>query len=573
MKWLLLLFVIINFSSCNLDDLYLGYRYDNTLHPEYDSIFAPSNNSFRGILLQDYTYDGKIYYICKIWGLLNYHQLNYGNHIAIYDSLFKLVIDRRYCNKVNFNLGLAQILNYVATEKVVTKNTLHYPLIDNRWFFDSVYFTKEIQQKLLRIWLSSEGAEHVEFSNLGVPQVDNENGDINFLDVKQRLKSLFTYWNSINYFYVDKIYTSKNWDSVLIKFIPQFISSNTEKAYHLVVQRLTSQINDSHSNVDPFVLNLLGDYVPNFRLVKLHDSFVVTKIRTNLLNTSNICVGDLIMDINGKPIKSIYDSLYAYYSGSNEWSTQRMLTRLSLCSHKKQNTLKIRRKNKVIEKHVTFYSIDTMVKKQELSNRVFENNPAFVKLNDSIGYIHINWLFDENIAVTLQSVNTLKAIILDLRGYPNSTITFKLFDFFVAGQVSFFKTTYVDPKHPGCLKFTTGFKIGNSNAEEVYKGKLVLLVNEETQSQAEFLCMGLQKSKSVITIGNTSAGADGNVALLTIAPKIPIIFSGIGIYYHDFTVTQRNGVKIDCKIDYSYKTIKNRKDATLMKAIDLLTKY
>lgn len=45
-----------------------------------------------------------------------------------------------------------------------------------------------------------------------------------------------------------------------------------------------------------------------------------------------------------------------------------------------------------------------------------------------------------------------------------------------------------------------------------YKGKLVVLVNENSQSQAEYTAMAFHSIKNSTIAGNTTADADGNVS-------------------------------------------------------------
>ncbi|MCS4228001.1 S41 family peptidase [Sphingobacterium sp. BIGb0165] len=54
-------------------------------------------------------------------------------------------------------------------------------------------------------------------------------------------------------------------------------------------------------------------------------------------------------------------------------------------------------------------------------------------------------------------------------------------------------------------------KTGNTNPD-YYKGKVVILVNEITQSSAEFHTMAYSTHPNAQVIGSTTAAADGNVS-------------------------------------------------------------
>lgn len=51
----------------------------------------------------------------------------------------------------------------------------------------------------------------------------------------------------------------------------------------------------------------------------------------------------------------------------------------------------------------------------------------------------------------------------------------------------------------------------------------------------------LQMNPRTVTVGNSTSGADGNISLFTFPGEGRTIYSGIGIYYLDFTLTQRVG--------------------------------
>ena len=82
-------------------------------------------------------------------------------------------------------------------------------------------------------------------------------------------------------------------------------------------------------------------------------------------------------------------------------------------------------------------------------------------------------------------------------------------------------------------------KIGSVN---YYKGRIIILVNEWTRSFSEYLTMALQVNPRSITVGNSTSGSDGNVSLFTFPGKVLTTYSGIGIYYPDFSQTQLVGV-------------------------------
>jgi C-terminal processing protease CtpA/Prc len=110
---------------------------------------------------------------------------------------------------------------------------------------------------------------------------------------------------------------------------------------------------------------------------------------------------------------------------------------------------------------------------------------------------------------------------------------------------------------------------GKKNSE-YFKGKVVILVNEQTQSSAEFHSMAFRRSPNAIVMGSTTAGADGNVSGLYLPGNLYTMFSGISILNPDDTETQRVGIVPDIEVKRTVEGIKAGKDELLIKALEQL---
>ena len=102
-----------------------------------------------------------------------------------------------------------------------------------------------------------------------------------------------------------------------------------------------------------------------------------------------------------------------------------------------------------------------------------------------------------------------------------------------------------------------------------FKGKIILLVNEKTLSRAEFTAMALQTADNVITVGNQTAGADGDVALFEYLGGYETAMTGVGVLYPDGSETQRVGIKIDIHVKPTIQGLREGRDEILDKAIEI----
>ena len=130
-----------------------------------------------------------------------------------------------------------------------------------------------------------------------------------------------------------------------------------------------------------------------------------------------------------------------------------------------------------------------------------------------------------------------KGIVVDLICYPSDFIVYTLSKYLLDEPKNFAKFTYSDLNKPGLFKFTNPISVGEIN-NSYYKGKVIIIVDETTQSQAEYTTMALQVSPNAITVGSNTPGTDGNVSTVTLPGGIKTYITGIGVYYPDGRETQ-----------------------------------
>ena len=100
--------------------------------------------------------------------------------------------------------------------------------------------------------------------------------------------------------------------------------------------------------------------------------------------------------------------------------------------------------------------------------------------------------------------------------------------------------------------------------------KVVIIVNEYTQSQAEECVMNCQNISGSVVIGSTTAAADGRVVRFDLPGNIRTVMTGWGVYYPDRGETQRIGIRIDEILRPTIAGIKAGRDELLERAIEII---
>jgi C-terminal processing protease CtpA/Prc len=410
--------------------------------------------------------------------------------------------------------------------------------------------------------------------NIGVlnPNFLNEKGYTNmpYPDAGFRLLSVFKYWNMIQYFFPYKHLTDKNWSEVLKEYIPKFILAKNELDYEVAALQLIGEVNDTHANLwggNNKINEEKGDNYSPFRVQFIENLLVVTDyFNPEIQQKAELKIGDIITHINSKPTKNLVDSLSDYYPVSNNAALLRDIAEDILRSPKKLLNISYTSENIQKEKQLMLYPKDSLNYYRWYRK---DNEKCYKLLNDSIGYITLKSIQQEDIQLIKDQFKDTKGIIIDIRNYPSTFVPFSLGSYFISSAIPFVKFTKNNLNNIGEFTFTEPIKI-TKLPSKTYQGKLIVIVNEYSQSQAEYTAMAFRAGDNTTIIGSTTAGADGNVSSISLPGGLQTMISGIGVYYPDGTETQRIGIVPDIEVKPTIDGIKNGKDEVLEKAIELI---
>ncbi len=169
----------------------------------------------------------------------------------------------------------------------------------------------------------------------------------------------------------------------------------------------------------------------------------------------------------------------------------------------------------------------------------------------------------EDLDMMYKNLQSTRAIIFDLRNYPNQTIE-PLSQLILPEIATYYLFTFPETDYPG--KFYSRKNIIGRRNKEYYKDDVVVLVNESTQSQAETTAMMLRQHPKAKLIGSNTSGANGDVITFKIA-GLDTRFTGLGAYYPDGRETQRIGIIPDIIVKPTIQGIREGKDEVLERAL------
>ncbi len=512
----------------------------------------------------------KYYLTAKVWGFLKYYHPNVANGSYDWDEeLFTIIkkLDDIDTNSDFSNIILKWInsLGDISKCKECNNDVSKYftKNFNLSWFNNSI-FSKELSNKLKYIEQNryQETQYYVAYAPAKNIKIINEKlyTDKTFPSRNIRLLNLFRYWNIIEYFYPYKYLLDHNWDKVLEEMIPIFINAKNDEEFKKAIKLLVARVDDSHAWVS-FKNNKNTKHIP-YKVKIIEDSLVVSgTYNKNLSTSAGLKYGDIILEVGGNNIYDEAEKIYSLIPASNK-NTKRLSSFISLLqSNDNYIQLTVKRDGELLNQKVKTYPF------KDFNYYSSESNKSHYTINNEIGYINMRVIGKKETLQTMKKFRNYRGIIFDIRGYTK-TVFYQISRFLNSEDKEFAKILNPYLKYPSKFVWTNSIKT-ESNKNN-FKGKIIILVDEQCISLSEFAAMCLSSSENSLVIGSQTVGADGNVSIFNFASGFKTAISGKGVYYPNKEETQRVGIKLDYKIKPSIKGLKEGKDEVLEKAIELI---
>ena len=384
-----------------------------------------------------------------------------------------------------------------------------------------------------------------------------------------RLLALFRFWNVIHYFYPYKHLLDQDWETVLPPFLPRFEAARDAREYALAIAEMAACIQDSHTYVggSKELNGYFGEAFPPVALRLVEGKPTITDVfDVEAVKGTGIWIGDVVLTVDGEPVDKRMSRHGKYIAGSNpDHHARKVLGRL--LNGRDGSTLKLtvrKGDNKSHEARLTR-------KAGYISSPPRRKGDVFKILEGNIGYCDLERLMRNDVDTMLERLKDARAIIFDLRGYPQGTAWTLAPRLNVKGA-----------KHAAA--FQRVLLSGGSTSEEgqarysflqplptsdkwKYKGKTVTLIDERAISQSEHTGLFLEAACGTSFIGSRTAGANGDITNLTLPGGIVIGFTGHDVRHADGRQLQRIGLVPHVEVRPTLAGIRAGKDEVLERAI------
>ena len=386
-----------------------------------------------------------------------------------------------------------------------------------------------------------------------------------------RLLGAFRLWNTIEYFYPYKDLLDDAWDAVLPTLIRDFATAADSISYARAVARAAGRLHDGHAYVagGAYGRDLVGEGFPPIRVRWIEKKPVVTALYdTAAARQAGIAVGDVVRSVDGEDAIARIDRYAAFFSGSTPQGLMDKVT-LSFMNGPVNSVARLVLRRRDGSEHET-----TIPRRREDYTTLYHrerDGEVLRLLPGNIGYVDLDRLGYDMVDSLFQRFRTTRAIIFDMRGYPEGTvwaIAPRLTD---RVPVAALFGTPLPGHEPASSLETFAQRIDSTPpGHSLYRGRTLMLMDERSQSQAEHTGLFLKAANGTVLVGSPTSGADGEITSVTLPGGLTVGFTGQSVTWPDGRQVQRVGLVPDVSARPTLRGIQQGRDEVLEAALRYL---
>ena len=521
--------------------------------------------------------------LCKVWGYVKYtHPAFLLGQKDWDEELLNMIptVSGAKGDEVNSILhewfvGLGDIDYQTSRKKALPAEDQWVKTADTGWIFDESYLGKELTADLQQLgpipaidrskapvnYLAPQGVSII------LPDFSNEKAyeDMDYENKGYRLLGLFRLWNAMEYHYPYLDILDENWQELLPGFISRMLSGTDKHSYQLTLAALGAKLQDAHIFFSDayFLMDEFGEYGASVELNRAEGKWVVWKVHNP---DCGLEMGDVICKLEGKTIEEVTEQRRQYIATTTKDKLVNSLAPWILRSPNQEFEVTVLRDG--VEQSLNVKGDKTFIQTKATADEPYKI------IEGNIGVINPAALPRNEFVSIMEKLLSTDGLIIDFRQYPSDFILSALATYLVDEYATF--ATYCTPSQtiPGVfLKNDQAAGYVESLGNQHYEKKVVLLIDEKTQSQAEYIVMAARNGANVTVMGENSIGSDGDVAAITLPGGMQMSFTSQGIYAPGMEQVQIVGLSPDIEVHPTIAGIQAGRDELMEAAIEfILTK-
>ena len=372
------------------------------------------------------------------------------------------------------------------------------------------------------------------------------------------LASILISWNVFQHFYPYFDVVKKDWEKVLPETIKRTIIDKNNDDFTKTLCEMVAKLEDGHGVV----------YGTNMYHLPIRTEWIDNKIVITASNDNQLKVGDIIKKVDGVKSKNVLKDLENKISGSAQLKNHRALNIFGSNYESKVTHIIVKRNGKKV-----ICDIQNMsgIKNMFFNpiNEIKCKSYNIKEIEPGIFYVNISNCTFGDIKNNIQKLAKAKCVIYDYRWggkfslmelIPHLTKTVINTDWWGVPQIIY----------PNREKMN--FQKSNSfltPIEPYFTSKSIFITAPCVVSGGETEIGIINYYKLGTTIGEQTAGCNGNVNWISLPNGFQIMWTGMKVFKHDGTQLHLIGYKPDYPVKRTMQGIKDGKDELLEKAIEV----
>jgi C-terminal processing protease CtpA/Prc len=394
---------------------------------------------------------------------------------------------------------------------------------------------------------------------------------------ERRLLAGIRLWAVIDNFFPYR-YLITDWEGALRDTLPRLAAAPDRDAYRKVLRQLSVRAGDGHIGLRtaaPDPAAKLRGALPAIATRLVEGKLAVTRLLDAAeARKHGLALGDVVETIDGKPLAKVLADARPDTSGSTDEARDQRIAAQALAGEDGTTVrLGIRGadgKPREVTLSRSTANLTAMWQKKSAAAH-------WRRLPDNVGYVDLTELLVPEIAPMFDELRDTRAIIFDLRGYPNGTA------WAIAPRIN-----TKQAKHGA--QFLRPIAVGNGGEQSdmrvrflqqipplprdawLYTGKIVVLIDDRAISQSEHTCLFFQAAAGATFVGSPTHGANGDVTVMRLPGGLRMSFTGQEVRHVDGRQLQRVGIQPDVVVRPTIAGVRAGKDEVLDRALAWLAK-
>ncbi len=349
------------------------------------------------------------------------------------------------------------------------------------------------------------------------------------------------------------------WDARLPPAILAAEAAADAKAYRDALAALGAHLRDGHVGVHATPLVRRARPEITVRLVERRP--IVTEVRDPELARLGVRAGDEVLAIDGVPIDRRRAELRPITSAGTAAGLENEVLEAALVGPPAQPVaLELRGAD----------GKPRTVKLPRDRSAPPPAGPHWKLLRPDVGYADLRLLTIDEVDAMFAAFGKTRAIVLDLRGYPNGTA------WTIAPYLNVRRAKYgaqfTQPlvralEGHGHVGTTFHQWIPQDPSKPVYRGKVAVLIDDRAVSQAEHSCLFFEAAAGVTFVGSATHGTNGDTTVMRLPGGLLMSFTGQAVRHADGRQLQQVGIQPTIAAAPTIAGVRAGRDEVLDRAI------